>query len=99
VQIFARGSKGRLENHTTAKIIKTQGPAWVVIVTLYPKNSGALESELARNTDVRDIPINHFLQDPTKISRATIISYAPRKDKNASPNNFARTIKIRSKRF
>jgi hypothetical protein len=61
-----KGSKGRLENHTTAKIIKKQFPE--LFKTLYTKNSGALD-QLARNTDLLDIPINDFIKDPTKIRR------------------------------
>jgi hypothetical protein len=61
-----KGSKGRLENHTTAKIIKKQFPG--LFKTLYTKNSGALD-QLARNTDLLDIPINDFIKDPTKIRR------------------------------
>jgi hypothetical protein len=61
-----KGSKGRIENHTTAKIIKKQFPE--LFKTLYTKNSGALD-QLARNTDLLDIPINDFIKDPTKIRR------------------------------
>jgi aspartate carbamoyltransferase regulatory subunit len=59
-------SKGRIEKHTTAKIIKKQFPE--LFKTLYTKSSGAFD-QLARNTDLLDIPINDFIKDPTKIRR------------------------------
>jgi hypothetical protein len=91
-----KGSKGRLENHTTAKIIKKQFPE--LFKTLYTKNSGALD-QLARNTDLLDIPINDFIKEPTKIRRERSESTIRKGQNTARLRILQGKIKIRSKRF
>jgi hypothetical protein len=91
-----KGSKGKIERHTTAKIIKKQFPE--LFKTLYTKNSGALD-QLARNTDLLDIPINDFIKDPTKIRRERSNNTAKRGQINAEVRILQGKLKLGPRDF